>query len=225
MTESEFHIRPIEQGDLEQVADICWENRQTQERLLQRQEILGIGAWEGANCVGQLHCYRVDLPEYNDSDFPGYGRSRPVSWPLGWPLVAAVEQGLSFDRPVWGHACFHVGFTPGAHKADPAYFGRGIGTAMLHASVQWARDHDYAAVIAQGGTKAAAQYNVWMGCLPWTTYAATGFTCVATEENGRQLPWWAKGEASPEVMEQVQEATAAGHGPDELCTRLMVLEL
>ena len=44
-------------------------------------------------------------------------------------------------------------------------------------------------------------YNVWMGCLPWTTYARMGFTCVAQEEDARQLPWWAKGEASPEAVE------------------------
>ena len=225
MTEGEFNIRPIEPEDLDHVADACWENRQTQVRLLQRQEILGIGAWEGAMCVGQLHCYRVTLPQYDDSDFPGYGRSRPVSWPLGWPLLAAKDKGLNFDRPVWGHGCFHVGFTPGARRADPAYFGRGIGTAMLRRSVQWARDHDYAAVIAHGGTKAAPAYNVWMGCLPWTTYEAMGFTCAATEEDGRQLPWWAKGEAPPGVMNQVQEAVAAGRGPDELCARLMVLHL
>jgi GNAT superfamily N-acetyltransferase len=149
-----------------------------------------------------------------------------VSWPLGWPLLAARDKGLKFDGPVWAHACFHVGFSgPEARSADPAYFGRGIGKALCRASVEWACDHGYAAVLAQGGSKAVPEYNVWMGCLPWTTYAAMGFSVIAQEEDGRRLPWWAKGEARPEVMRQVQEALAAGKPFEELCTRAMVLRL
>jgi GNAT superfamily N-acetyltransferase len=165
------------------------------------------------------------LPAWDDSNFPGYGKDRPVSWPLGWPLLAARDKGLSFDRPVWAHACFHVGFLPGGHEAERAYFGRGIGTAMCEASVRWAREHGYAAVLAIGGSKAVPEYNVWMGCLPWTTYSRLGFECIAMEEEGKQLPWWAKGEARPEVMEQVHTAVAAGREPAEICARTMLLRL
>lgn len=226
MADNAFDMRPIVAGDLDQVAGACWENREAQLRILDAQGILGLGAWEGAACVGQLHCYRVALPEWDDSSFPAYGRRRPVSWPLGWPLLAAREGGLAFREPVWGHACFHVGFTREARRADPAYFGRGIGRGLLHASVRWAREHGYAAILAQGGSKVAPGYNVWMGCLPWTTYAAAGFECVVLEEDGQRLPWWAgEGGASPEVVAQAQEALAAGHGPEDLCARLMVLRL
>jgi GNAT superfamily N-acetyltransferase len=224
MTKDEFHIRPIESRDLDYVAGKCWEDRQTQIRLLELQEILGFGAWEGDACVGQLHCYSVTLPQWDDGNFPGYGRERLVSWPLGWPLLAAKEKGLEFDKPVWGHACFHVGLTLDApHDADPKYFGRGIGTAMLQASVKWAREHDYAGIIAHGGTKVAPIYNVGMGCLPWTTYASMGFECVAMEEDGKKLPEWTKNEDYPKTMAQVREAIAAGRGYDELCARLMLL--
>ena len=138
-------------------------------------------------------------------------------------MLAAKEKGLRFDKPVWAHACFHVGWALGASGADPKYFGRGIGTAMLRTSVKWAREHDYAGVLAHGGTKVAPAYNTWMGCLPWTTYAAIGFECVAMEEDGRQLPWWTKNEEQPEMMEQVHRAIAAGRGYDELYARLMLL--
>jgi GNAT superfamily N-acetyltransferase len=222
----DIDIRPIESSDLDRVAGVCWENRETQIRLLELQEILGLAAWDRSLCVGQLHCYRVTLPQWDDESFPGYGRARPVSWPLGWPLLAAREKGLRFDGPIWGHACFHVGFTgPDAGHADRAYFGRGIGSAMCRASVRWASEHGYSAVLAQGGTKAAPEYNVWMGCLPWTTYARMGFACAAQEEDGQQLPWWAKGEASPEAMKQVQEAVDGGTAVADLCARLMVLDL
>jgi len=223
MVKVEFHIRPIELKDLDHITGACWENRQTQIRLLELQEILGFGAWEGDDCVGQLHCYSVTLPQWDDSNFPGYGRANPVSWPLGWPLLAAKEKGLKFDKPVWAHACFHVGWTLGSPSADPKYFGRGIGTEMLKASIQWAREHDYAGIIAHGGTKVAPAYNVWMGCLPWTTYASIGFQCVAMEEDGKGLPWWTKNEEQPELMAQVREAINAGHSYDELCSRLMLL--
>jgi GNAT superfamily N-acetyltransferase len=224
MDSDEFVIRPVKSADLDRVAGACWENRETQMRLLDEQGILGMAAWDGERSVGQLHCYRVTLPEWDDASFPGYGRARLVSWPLGWPLLAAKQKGLEFDGPVWGHACFHVGFAaPDARKADPAYFGRGIGTALCRASVEWAREHGYCAVLAQGGPKAVPAYNVWMGCLPWTTYDRLGFTCEAQEEDARELPWWAKGETSPEAMKQVQHALDAGTPLSEICTRLMVL--
>jgi len=224
MSEPQVVVRPIIQSDIDQVAAACWENRETQTRLLEQQEILGMGAWQGSLCVGQLHCYRVFLPQWDDSNFPGYGRRKPMSWPLGWPLLAAKEEGLNFSRPVWAHACFHVGFAgPDARHANRTYFGRGIGTAMCRASIEWARAHGYAAVVAQGGTKTTPEYNAWMGCLPYTTYERLGFECLALEEDGRRLPWWAKGEARPEVMEQVQAAVESGIEPSALCARLMVL--
>ena len=50
-----------------------------------------------------------------------------------------------------------------------------------------------------------------------------GFECLALEEDGRQLPWWAKGEASPEAMKQVQAAMETGIEASALCARLMLL--
>ena len=224
MVEPDVVVRPITQSDINGVSGRCWESSETQARLFEKQGILGMAAWQGTQCVGLLHVYRVTLPDWDDSDFPGYGRRRPVSWPLGWPLLAAREKGLRFDGPVWGHACFHVGFAgPDAKHADRAFFGRGIGAALCRASIAWAREHGCAGVLAQGGTKAAPEYNVWMGCLPWTTYERLGFECAAMEEDGQKLPWWARGEANPAVMKQVEEALASGCTPEDLCARLMVL--
>lgn len=226
MSEPGLVIRPIERPDLDHISPACWDNRETQLRILEQQDILGFAAWQGDLCVGLLHCYRVTVPGWDDSVFPGYGRNRLVTWPLGWPLLAAREKGLRFDGPVWGHACFHVGFAgPQAHYADRAYFGQGIGTALCRASVEWARAHGYTAVLAHGGTKTTPEYNVGMGCLPWTTYARLGFSCMALEDDGRRIPWWAKGEASPETLVQVKQAVAAGCEPSALSARLMVLSL
>ncbi len=220
-----YTVRPIYAEDLDAVASMCWENRETQLRILEKQEILGIGAWDGEDtCVGSLHCYCVTLPEWDDRDFPGYGRARLEDWPLGWPLLAAREKGLRFSGPVWGQACVHVGILPSTWQADPGYFHKGIGTALLEASVAWAREHDYAGIIAHGGPKIIPAYNLMMGCLPWTSYGKLGFETMAYEEDALRLPWWVetKGEA---IKAQVDQALSEGRDIKDIAARLMVLRL
>jgi GNAT superfamily N-acetyltransferase len=225
MNQDMVTIRPIYEQDLDAVAGMCWENRETQLRLLEKQATLGFGAWDTENrSVGTLHCYRVTLPEWDDSDFPGYGRARLEDWPLGWPLLAAREKGLEFDGPVWGQACFHVGILPNTWQANPAYFHRGIGTALLEASVAWARDHDYVAAIGHGGSAMVPAYNTMMGCVPWTSYAKLDFETAAIEEDGARLPWW--GETKGETIQaQVEQALAAGKKIADIAARLMILHL
>ena len=222
---TDYTVRPIYAVDLESIAGRCWDDRATQLRLLARQEVLGFGAWDarGLN-VATLHCYGVELPDWDDTDFPGYGRAQLKDWPLGWPLLAARAKGLAFDGPVWGLACFHVGILPTAFDPDPAYFRQGIGTALLEAAVAWARERGYAAVIGHGGTKAVPVYNVMQGSLPWTSYAKLGFETAALEEDGERLPWWveAKGE---EIKAAVERALAAGATVSDIAARLMVLRL
>lgn len=132
---------------------------------------------------------------------------------------------MSYGMPVLVLSCFHVGLLPGCFDEDPRYFRRGTGKALLHAIIDWAREtHEYAAILAHGGTRILPAYNVWMGSLPWTAYRDEGFTTVALEENGDRLPWW-KDKVHPELRRQLSEALAEGHGPKELNARLMVLEL
>ena len=218
-------IRPIRAGDLDAVAGMCWENRETQLRLLDKQEILGFGAWDSAGtCVGSLHCYSVTLPEWDDTDFPGYGRARLEDWPLGWPLLTAKAKDITFPGQVWGQACFHVGILPGTWQADPAYFNQGTGTALLKASVTWARDHKYAGIMAHGGPKIIPGYNVMMGCLPWTSYEKLGFETMAYEEDAERLPWWAETKGDT-IKAQVDRALAEGRDLKDIVARLMVLRL
>jgi GNAT superfamily N-acetyltransferase len=225
MDQARYSIRPIRVDDLDVVASMCWEDRETQLRLLEKQEILGFGAWDReGTCVGSLHCYRVTLPDWDDSDFPGYGRSRLEDWPLGWPLLAARDKEIVFDGPVWGQACFHVGILPNTWQANPDYFNRGIGTALLEASVTWARDHDCAGIIGHGGPKVVPAYNLMMGCLPWASFERLGFETMAFEEDAKRLPWWAetKGET---IKAQVDQALAAGQDLKDIVARLMILAL
>ncbi len=88
---SEVIVRPIRREDLDCISGACWQNRETQIRLLEQQRILGMAAWQGDTCVGSLHCYRVSLPDWDDSNFPGYGRKRPVELAPG--LASGGSEG------------------------------------------------------------------------------------------------------------------------------------
>jgi hypothetical protein len=225
MTQDVWMIRPIVANDLDGVSGMCWEDRETQMKILDKQAILGFGAWDDEGvCVGQLHSYAVSLLEWDESLFPNYARARLEDWPLGWPLLAAGEKGLAFDAPVWGHACFHVGVLPNTWQANADYFERGMGSALLAASVQWARDRGYPAIIAHGGPKIIPAYNTMMGCMPWAAYAELGFETKAFEEDAERLPWWAKTKGDV-IKSQVNQALDAGHTLEDIVARLMVLRL
>lgn len=221
---TEIEVRPIFMGDLAGVPGKCWEGAESQHRLLQAQEILGFAAWEGQQCVGQLHCYRVLPPQWDDEDFPSYGRRDPRSWPLGWPLQVAQAQHAAVAGPIWGHGCFHVGLVNGAGDADPRYFRRGIGTALCRASVQWASEHGYATILAGAGSALVPDFSVWMGYLPWKVYERLGFRCIGMEEDGTKLPWWVD-RCPPTAQEQVRGAVEAGATARDLCARVMAMAL
>jgi len=222
----QISVRPIWPKDVDRINLRCWpDDEEARERLFAQQGTLGMAAWEGDRCVGQLHCYRVDLPDWESRDFPGRTADDLKMWPLGWPLLAAREARLTFGGSVWGHSCFHVGLTLGRSDADSSYHNRGIGTAMCMASVDWARRHGYSAVLAMGGPADLFEYLDWMGVLPWTTYARMGFKTATLEQDGKKLPWWAQGGASPKVVEQVKAALGHGRPIQDLCARSMVLDM
>lgn len=226
MTAENVTIRPILAADLDQISPACWESRAAQLELLARQETLGFAAWQDDTCVASLHCYSVMLPDYDDALFPAYGRSEPPSWPLGWPLQAVRGLGLAFARPVWGLACFHVGFAgSSARRADPAYFRRGIGRALLEAAIAWGQGHGYAALLAHGGPDEVPRYNIHMGCLPHTTYLKHGFEEKARDALPGELGWFAAKKGDPQMEAEINQALAAGVPPEELSARAMLLVL
>jgi len=222
-------VRPVDPAELDRIVLRCWPDREIIDRLFVQQGTIGMAAWEGDKCVAQLHCYRVILPDGEDDDWPEWSR---------WD-ISPHEAHLGLVGPVWCHACCHVGRTletyhrekagPSAHLGtirdgtDPTYFGRGIGTALSEASVRWAREHNYVAVLARGAPENLFEFAVWSGQLPWTTYARLGFETVAIRGKRTELPEWAKGNSPPEVMAQVRAALRGGRPVQDIRDRLMVL--
>ena len=190
------------------------------EQMFKAQGIIGVGAWEGDKCIAQLHCYRLNLPNDSSDIWPAW--SRPS-------YIHDVLAGrLNINGPVWCHACFHVGRSiesfSRSDDPDSSYFGRGIGTALCQASVHWAREHSYKAIIAPGTPDGLLAFSIWAGGLPWTTYRKLGFSEVALN-GGDDIPALANEGAPPEVTKAVTAALAAGRLKHDLRSRLMVLRL
>ncbi|UCC68602.1 MAG: GNAT family N-acetyltransferase [Armatimonadota bacterium] len=237
-------VRPIEPEHLDRIVLRCWPDRDTLARLFAEQGTIGMAAWEGDKSVGLLHCYRVTLPDWTTDHWPQWSRWCPD--PTWWS-EAARSANLALTGPAWCHACCHVGRTlessqeealpsgwdKGICKGiDTRYLGRGIGTALCKASIQWARQHDYAAVVAPAPPNGLFKLLIWSGGLPWTSYAKLGFDIIGyrtevgwTTEPGDELPRWAQGDSPPEVMAEARAALAAGRPAREFRARLMALDL
>jgi GNAT superfamily N-acetyltransferase len=211
-------IRPIRRDELGKVLLRCLPDGYRIEMMFKTQEVIGIGAWDGDRCIAQLHCYRLILPHGSADLWPAWTRPSYVD--------AVLDGCLGISGPVWCHACFHVGRSiesfSRSDDPDSRYFGRGIGTALAQASVRWAKDHDYEAVIAPGTPEGLFSFSVLAGGLPWTTYQKLGFTDETFEAND-DLPEWAKGNVPSEVVKEVKAALAAGRPKRDLHSKLMVL--
>ena len=213
-------VSPIRREDLDKVLLRCLPDGYRVEMLFKTQEIIGFGAWDGDECIAQLHCYRLNLPHGSSDLWPAWSRPSYVG--------GVLDGRLGISGPVWCHACFHVGrsIKSFANSDDPdsRYFGRGIGTTLAQASVQWAKRHGYEAVIAPGTPDGLFAFSVLAGGLPWTTYQKLGFMDETFETND-DLPEWAKGNAPPELMKEVEAALATGRSKREFHSKLMVLRL
>ncbi len=217
---SVIEVRPIRRQELGKVLIRCFPDGGTIENLFKTQEVIGMGAWDGDQCIAQLHCYRLTLPH-------GFLDSWPA-WNRPFYLGAVLDGCLGIEGAVWCHACCHVGRSVESFShsdaPDSRYFGRGIGTALCQASVRWAREHDYRAVLAPGTPAGLMEFSRWAGGLPWTTYQKLGFSDAGLDQ-GHDLPDWAKGNSPPDVMKEVQAALAAGRTAREFQGRLMVLKI
>lgn len=215
-----IEISPIRRGDLGKVLVRCLPDGYRIEMLFKTQEIVGFGAWDSEKCIAQSHCYRLTLPHGFADRWPAWSRPSHVD--------GILRGCLDISGPVWCHACFHIGRSiesfSSSDNPDSRYLGRRIGTALAQASVRWAKEHDYEAVIAPGTPDGHFSFSVLAGGLPWTTYQKLGFTDETFETND-DLPEWAKGNAQSEVMKEVEVALATGRPRKELHGKLMVLRL
>lgn len=217
---STIEVSPIRRHDIGKVLVRCLPDGYRVEMLFKTQEIIGFGVWDGDKCIAQLHCYHLILPGGTADLWPTW--SRPSY------LDGVLRGCLGISGSVWCHACFHVGrsIESFAQSDDPEskYFNRGIGTALAQASVRWAKEHDYEAVLAPGTPDGLFSFAVLAGGLPWTTYQKLGFKDETFEAHD-DLPRWTQGNVPPQVMNEVEAVLATGRPISELHSKLMVLRL
>jgi GNAT superfamily N-acetyltransferase len=211
-------VRPIQRDELGKVLLRCLPDGGRIETMFRTQGTIGMAAWDSDTCVAQLHGYRLVLPGGSADLWPDWSRPHYID--------DILNGSLDITGPVWCHACCHVGRSIESFSVsdapDSRYFGRGIGTALCRASVCWARENGYEAVIAPG-TPSLFEVSQWFGGLPWTTYDKLGFSAVPAQHD--DLPDWAKGNCPPDVSAAVEAALAAGRPPQDFHSKLMVLRL
>ena len=100
-------VRPIEPEELDRIVIRCWPDRKTLRHLFTEQGTIGMAAWEGDKCVGQLHSYRVLLPDGKNEDWLEWCNW----WSLSWQSETERQADLELSGPAWFHGCIHVGRT------------------------------------------------------------------------------------------------------------------
>jgi hypothetical protein len=165
---SEFHYRPLERADLEGVPLSCQGSRaQITDRIAEIGSSAML-AFEGSRHVGQLQ-FRPYVPGTRSPD--------GINDPLYWMDFEGHEPPL----PVKTLAlfCYHVGQLEDGGERDPRYFGRRMGTGLLDATLAWARQSGFRAVVAKA-TSSTWPIPQFMGGMPVRVYASRGFEETAS---------------------------------------------
>ena len=134
-------------------------------------------AFDGARHVGQLQFRRYD---------PGLRSPKGAYEPAYWGDFG--EHAPDLGDNALAVFCYHVGQTDDSERRDPAYFGRGIGLALLDQLLDWAVERDFDAVVAKA-TPAARPVMTMMGGQPVDAYRERGFEVAATwvDEQVREM--------------------------------------
>ena len=229
-------IRPIAPDEFDKMYPGCWPghgtDREALGRLFASQGTLGMAAWDRDECVAQLHCYRVIAPDGRNRHWPPW-----TEWWWDHYRPEAMAHGPKLSGPVWCHSCFHVGRLLRSEgegeivpTTDERYFGRGIGTALCRASTQWAREHEYIAVLGPGAGAGQWEYAKWSGHLPRTSYARMGFVPVETPlgdvvDQASRFQSWASGSMPASVRDEATATFEAEGSLRNITDRWMVLQL
>jgi GNAT superfamily N-acetyltransferase len=165
---SEFRYRLLERADLEGVPLSC---QGTREQIAGRIAEIGSSAmlaFEGSRHVGQLQ-FRPYVSGTRSPD--------GINDPLYWMDFEGREPAL--PEKTLALFCFHVGQLEAGQARDPRYFGRGMGTGLLDATLAWARRAGFQAVVAKA-TPPTWPIPQFMGGMPLRVYASRGFEEAAS---------------------------------------------
>ena len=98
---------------------------------------------------------------------------------------------LDVALPFLGLSCFHVGRTKALEsedKNDELYYGKGIGSGLLAAAVEWATQRDYMGIVTTSGIDEFPEFNNWAGMLPLKVYLRQGFDILLNVDATKSIP-------------------------------------
>lgn len=143
----------------------------TVDEVLARIDDLGSAAalvFDGSQHVGQLQFRRYE-PELRSPN----GLHDPLYWG-DFSAIGAPE----LPQRTLNLFCYHVGQLESGDERDTRYQGRGIGSGLLDAVIDWADAARIDAIVAKA-VPAVRAVAVFMGGQPAAVYAERGFEIVA----------------------------------------------
>ncbi len=161
----DIRCRPMRVSDYGVVESQHWVSADQVAEYVERQGIASMLAFVGQKYVGQLYLKEYD-PEFRE---PG-GWTGHRCW-----ADFQVAELLGLGGRLLTLGCYHVGGMPD-NSRDRSLWGRGIGTALLEAVIEWYRGQ--AAInglISWALVPGCGQLLQGAGQMPYTVYQEYGF--------------------------------------------------
>lgn len=161
------------------------------QKLLDYQGAFGIGAYDNDTFVGSLWFYRIEEEGLGSPVAPPWS-----GWQRGNEGAGLDLSEIDVELPFLGLSCFHVGRTKALEsedRNDESYYGKGIGSGLLAAAVEWATQRDYMGIVTTSGVDGFPEFNNWAGMLPLKVYLKQGFDILHTVDTAESIPGHLRG--------------------------------
>ena len=161
----DIRCRPMRVSDYGVIETEHWVSVDQVKEYIERQGIASMLAFVDRQYVGQLYLQEYD-PEFSE---PG-GRIGHRPW-----ADLQIAEPLSLHGRFLTLGCYHVGWMPD-NSRDRSLQGRGIGTALLEAVIQWYRGQTAIdGLMSWALVPGSRQLLQWAGQMPYTVYQQHGF--------------------------------------------------
>ena len=177
----DIQCRPMRVSDYGNVETVHWTSVSQVREYIERQGIASMLAFDGPRYLGQLYLQEYD-PEFSDPG--GWVGHRP------WADFQVAEP-LGLGGRFLTLGCYHVGWMPDGSR-DRSLWGRGIGTALLRAVIEWYRSQQVIdGLVSWGLVPGSKKLLQEAGQMPYAVYERFGFQEIKRVCD----PRWAEGVA------------------------------